>query len=225
MKRSNLPGPWIGRPILIFSALISLMAAGCASHDSSLSLISNDNRHDFTQHFNHTYISKDDDGDTDVVAEWDGFVPHESDPYRPISPVPTATPRQIVHIRIFWTPLSGMRADHPANTNASLHWYILGDASDHPGMIEYSGSGVVFIDTHSHAATLDIAKAWMKVVAQQGEMLDPLGPSTLSGSMYALDDPEQAADLLSEIKALSTANQDAKNPSDANQPARMTIDP
>ncbi len=169
----------------ILPILAALIAAGCSSDQGNLRLLGLDQRHEFSQTFTRAYLDRNDAGDADIVLVQDN----------------PSQPRQLVHIRVFWTPMSGVKPDHPANTNASIHWCFICDRADQTGMVEYSGSGLVDVDDSSSGAVVKIRKAWMKEGCRRGEMVDPLGPSILQGSFRAEHDPAQVKAIMAQIKA------------------------
>jgi hypothetical protein len=170
-------------------------------------LLSLDQKHEFFQTFTRAYLDRNEAGDDDIVLVQDG-----ADPLRGASQHlnDCVMPRQLVHIRVFWMPMSGVKPDHPANTNASIHWCFICDDVHHAGMVEYCGSGLVELDDSSSGASVTIRKAWMKEACRRGEMVDPLGPSILQGSFHALHDPNQVSAIMAQIKAASGGNADAQ---------------
>jgi hypothetical protein len=213
-----------------FLSMIAICAGailcGCASQPGDLRMTGIANHRNFRQNFDRAYISKDEAGDADIVLVQDGFASRDDNASTPMAPDNQYTPRQLVHIRIFWNPMTGAQADHPANTNASLHWCLMGDGADHGGMLEYAGSGVVLMDRGHNGTNLTIRKAWMKAISQRGNMLDPLGPSLLIGSIYAVDDDQKVQSLLAELKsAVAPDQQGQAAASDAATPKPMAINP
>jgi hypothetical protein len=184
-------------------------------------MVSLDNRHRFSQTFPHAFISRDPTGDADVFLVRDGADPRNQDPNKPLSPDAYLIPRQLVHIRIFWLPLTG-KADHPASTNASIRWCLIGNTPEQPSMIEYTGSGLVVIDDTRNGADVSVRKAWMKPASQRGAMSDPLGPSMLDGSFHAINDPVQVRALLAQMKLATRPVQEAATPA-APGPAQLQL--
>ena len=191
---------------LIICTSFFLLFAGCSSNSGSLRMVSTDKRHDFSQSFDQAYISRNDAGDSDVVLVQNGFAQRTDDSKHPMDPDSVFTPRQIVHIRVFWMPIIGATGNRQANTNASLHWYLLGDGSDHMGVLEYAGPGVVMLDHNSSGATVEVRTAWMKAVTQRGNMLDAIGPSVLQGTTHAVYDPDKVKSLLEEMKSAAASS-------------------
>jgi len=183
-------------------------------------MVSMDHRRGFSQTFEQAYISRDPTGDADVVLVRDGADPRHDNPNKPLSPDVCLTPRQLVHIRIYWLPLTG-KADHPAATNASIRWCLLGNTPNQASMVEYTGSGLVVIDNTRNGAVVSVNKAWMKPCSHRGAMSDPLGPSMLDGSIHAVNDPAQVDALLMQMKLATSAAQEASTP--AAGPAQMQL--
>jgi uncharacterized protein YcfL len=197
------------KPIHIL-ALVFLFAAGCSSNTNTLRLDSADQKRQFSQVFTQAYLAKNDSGDDDIVLVQDDIQPRHPDPSKPLSPDPSVMPRQMVHIRVFWTPMAGVKADHPANTNASIHWCFICQNGPQPGIIEYTGSGLVIVDKTATGATVTVRKAWMKQGCMRGQLCDPLGPCILKGRFLATQDPDQVKAVIAEIKAVSNSSEEAQ---------------
>ena len=208
MQAISVDQPGFGFPLrCILPILAAAIVAGCSSNQGNLHLLSLDQKRQFSQTFTRAYLDRNDAGDDDIVLVQDG-----GDPARGSSPrlENCVMPRQLVHIRVFWTPMNGVKADHPANTNASIHWCFICDDIHRAGMVEYCGSGLVEIDDSSTGASVTIRKAWMREACRRGQMLDPLGPSILQGSFNALHDRAQVSAIMAQIKAAAGGNADAQ---------------
>jgi hypothetical protein len=188
------------------AALLTLAAAatlgGCSNSSNTLTLASTDNLHQFHQSFKQAYATINANGDYDVCLVHDANDDALADAGTgPVNPQ-VVTPRQLVHIRIYWKALSGMKPDHPASTNASIRWYLFGDRPDEAAdLLEYSGSGLVMLTDNGTSATLDVRAAFLKPVMRRGDMADPMGPSTITGVVTAQVDPGRVAGLLAEARA------------------------
>lgn len=198
----------------IFGCAVSLVAtlllAGCSANEGSLRLVSVNQKHLFSQKFSQAYITRNSSGDADIVLVEDNFQAMHQEVSRPQHPDPCVMPRELVHIRVFWTPMSGVKADHPANTNASIHWCFICDSASQAGVVEYSGSGLVEVSDAKDGASITIRKAWMKQACQRGQMVDPIGPSILDGSFRALHDQGEVQSIISEIKSASSSTAEAQ---------------
>jgi hypothetical protein len=181
-------------------ALGLLLLSGCALTGNNLTMTSDDHRRDFSQSFSHAYSSLDDNGDYDVVLVHDANADRLADAGGPMQPG-HMTPRQVVHIRVFWVPEHGTKLDHPVAANAMMKWYLFGDRLDETSdVLEYSGSALVLVNDDGRNATVTVRGAFLKPVARRGQMSDPLGPSSVTGTITAQVDRIQVNGLLRELK-------------------------
>lgn len=201
------------RPILLIGA--ACLLAGCASGNATeLRMVSLDHRRVLSQQFNHAYFSHDSAGDADVI-----LVAHPAEVSASARNAGPQMPRQLVHIRIFWIPRIGARADHPAATNASVNWCLLAGDDSKTAVQAYGGSALVELHPSSSGESITIERGWMKPTCQCGDLRDPLGPAILTGSIYAVDDPRAVTQLLAELRGaigplLASARKD-RSPSSA----------
>jgi len=193
--------------LMVFAAAL---ATGCSSNNGNLRLVSLDQKHQFSQKFTQAYITKNESGDADIVLIQDGAQPTHQDSAKPQNPDICYMPRQMVHIRVFWTPMNGVKADHPANTNASIHWCFVCENSNQPGVVEYCGSGLVQLSNDSSGSTINIRKAWMKERCERGQLVDPLGPSILYGTFRATHDDAEVKSVIAQIKAAGNNTDEAQ---------------
>jgi hypothetical protein len=202
---------------LLLTALLAAMIAGCSSNQGVLRLTSQDGRHELVQKFSHAYIARSDAGDADIVLIQDqpSQLPAHQD---------CEMPRQLLHIRVFWTPMNGVRPDHPVNTNASIHWCLICDEPDRSGTIDYQGLGLVDVNDSADGADVTIRKAWMKVGFQHGQLVDPLGPSILRGSFHAIRNPSQVKAILAQIKSAAKSGSPVQAKSlESPQPKNLVV--
>jgi hypothetical protein len=216
---------WRMTMILPALLVISAYVGGCSSDQGTLQLSSMDGQREFSQHFSQDYIARNQAGDADVVLVQDEIQPNNADPTKPLVPDRWRMPRQLVHIRIFWMPMSGVKPDHPANTNASIHWCLVCNDSREPGVVEYRGSGLVELDDSADGATVTIRKAWMKAGRQHGQLVDPLGPSILQGSFHAISDAASVKEIIGEIKSAGSTEQAQANSAPVEQPKNLAVNP
>ncbi len=211
-------------PIAFVLLCASALCFGCASENQGdLHLVSFTNNQVFSQTFDQAYVTHTDTGDVDIVMVNDGMASVRSDdPSKPLTPQAADAPRQYVHIRVFWKALAH-RADHPANTNASIQWCLLGDGPNEGSLLEYDGSGLVMLDDMGDTTNVTICSAWMKAQTQRGDMVDPLGPSDLNGKVQAINDPTRADQLIAEMKTATHVVQ--AQASAAGQPQHLAINP
>lgn len=193
-----------GPRLLIALCIVAL--AGCAAPQNRLTMMSLDHRHDFQQFFSHAYSALDDSGDYDIVlvhdANADNLASGNSDV---LNPAPL-TPRQLVHIRVFWIADHGTKMDQPVATNAAIRWYLLGDRADETAnFLEYSGTALVLVNDDGRIANVTLRGATLKPIARRGQMADPLGPSSVSGNITAEVNRRSVEDILNEAKAVDEA--------------------
>jgi hypothetical protein len=210
----------------VAAALLFGCLTGCSSDQGNLQMVSLDQQRDFSQSFSRAYIRHDPTGDSDIVLVRDETDIRNDDPNKPLTPDAHVMPRQLVHIRVYWRALSG-KADHPASTNASLRWCLLGDGTGDANSLEYGGSGLVLISDSGNWATVTIRRAWMKPIAQRGNMIDPIGPSMLQGKIHAVNDPQHVKALLAQIKLAANPGQQTQTAIQAtsDQPQHLTVNP
>ncbi len=198
---------------LLVCALSLIVQAGCAVTRNDLTMTSDDHRRDFSQTFSHAYAALNDNGDYDVVLVHDANADALADTGAPIQPG-TPMPRQVVHIRVFWLAAHATKFDHPTAANAAMHWYLFGDhavggasAPDDPSnVLEYSGSALVMVHDDGHTAFVTVRGAILKPIARRGQMNDPLGPSSVTGTVTAQVDRGEVDGLLRELKDAEQAN-------------------
>jgi hypothetical protein len=186
--------------ILLGVAGLALLGGCSTGPASSLSMVSNDQKRCFDQDFQHAYLSRTADGDVNVFLVHDSQTEASAgNPDGTLAPA-HVSPRQVVQIRIFWMPMGNMSLDHPAATNAAIHWYVFGDQNDHSDCVQYTGVGYVDVDESHTVAKVRIRNASMDPMPVRGSMCDPMGPSTLNGKAVAIEDNQAVADLVAELK-------------------------
>jgi hypothetical protein len=168
---------------------------------------SDDGIHTFNQTFSQAYMTHNPNGDYDVVLVHDANSDNvASDGDGPLTPT-TVTPLQIVHIRVYWKPVRGTKGDHPASTNANVRWYVFGSRpNESADLLEYSGAGLVLVDENGPTADITIRNAFLKPTTRRGSMADPLGSSTMTGTISAKVDDRRVGDVLTEVKAAMGEN-------------------
>lgn len=211
--------------VRICGVFVAALACGCSSHQGSLRLVSVDQKRQFDQTFTQGYYVRADTGDADIVLVHDSMFPRRDDVDKPLSPDQCILPRQLVHIHVLWTPMSSVKPDHPANTNASIHWCLVCDNSDQPGVIDYTGSGLVVLDNSRDGVTVTIKKAWMKAGCQHGQLVDPLGPSILAGTFHAVRDQSRVNEIIGEIKTDTAGALEAQASEDPTEPKHLAVGP
>jgi len=192
--------------LLLIAAIWS--AAGCSS-DPTLRLTSARDHRTYTQSFTSAYAAREADGDVDVVLL--------DEPTSDSAPAPV---RQVMHIRMLWNPTRDLKADHNSASNATVHWYVLGNQTQtRADVLEYSGTAFVSLDDSGGSTELTIGSATLKPAACRGAMCDPVGPSSVHGTFTARNDRRRVAQVLAGVRtAVAAANAAARDASFRTKP-------
>jgi len=182
--------------------------AGCASPSTNLTVTSLENRQTYRQGFRQAYSRRNDHGDIEVVAACG--TPTASGAVHPDL-------KQVMHIRVLWSPGPGLKTDQPAATNAAITWYVYtnGERMD---MVEYTGTGLVDLDRDGDITTVEIRNASLRPALTAGALRDPIGPSRFEGTVVAKTDKRKVEEILSGVKTtlaaakLGQARTDAQSP-------------
>lgn len=176
---------------------------GCAGEapQQELTLQSAAHHCTFIQHFSDAYLSRDGEGDVDVVLI-DQAARQRLEGKRCSAPT-----QQVMHLRILWNPQRDQKADHNSASNATVHWYVMGTtAASESDILEYAGTAFVSIDD-STPAELSIRNCAVHPVACRGDLCDPVGPSVISGIIHARQDRQRVRQVLSGVRtAVAAAN-------------------
>lgn len=191
-------------PAIVFRAAAFLAPAilfGCAGtpEQQQLTLQSTDHRRTFIQQFSNAYLSRDGNGDIDVV-----LIDRAAE-LRLQGKPDNAPTQQVMHLRMLWNPQRDQKADHNSASNATVHWYVMGNtAASESDVLEYAGTAFVSIDD-STPAELSIRNCIIHPVACRGELCDPVGPSVISGIIHARQDRQRVRQVLSGVRATVAA--------------------
>ena len=111
--------------------------------------------------------------------------------------------RHVLHVRLLWRPVKGAKADSPAATNASLHWYILGEpTSEGTSVIHYAGTAFVTVTANGPDAEVTIANGNLRFVERRGQQLvDPLKSFKISSNFDAVSDDAKVRQILTDVKS------------------------
>jgi hypothetical protein len=166
--------------------------------------------HSFTQQFCQAYMSHDKDGDTDLVlldqASEDALTAKKSD-VQENPPV-----RQVMHLRVLWNPKRDQKVEHLSGSNATVHWYVMGNTPETAAhIIEYAGTAFVVIDDSEPQLEFTIRNASISPVACRGDLQDPIGTSTLSGTVRARDSHKRVCDALTAVRIVVAASNGLPN--------------
>lgn len=195
---------------LLLSALAALavgLCAGCSSTQNSLTMQSLTQRRDFKEQFNEAYASLNDNGDYDIVLVHDVVGESASESADGVLQPREVSPRQIMHIRVYWLARHGAKLDHPVAANATFRWFIFGDRIDESAeLLEYSGGGLVLVAESGGFSYITIRGADLSASLRRGQMDDPLGPCSVNGDITALVDRTRVDELLGEAKQADQPN-------------------
>jgi hypothetical protein len=209
--------------------LLLQLPAGCSSGPAWLTFRSAHAERQYSQRFSRAYFTRTADGEYDVVLVEDGIVP--STPAKragPITASAMAPLSQMVHLRVLWRPLKGVKPDHPSATNAVIDWYVRSnDSGDTEGdYLHYRGAGFVTVDESHDRAGFAIRSARVELSDSSGRMQDPLGESVLTGSFVATRNAGLVGSTLASIRSEDAP---AQQPSQASMhegpPARAPAGP
>jgi hypothetical protein len=190
------------RTFLATAALFSLIAVtGCSSSktNSGIRMTSRTSGEVLGQSFRTGVADVRPSGETDIVMT----TKNESH----TAGVPSVT--QVLHVRVLWQQGYVVKAaDRESSQNATFHLYVY--PTDQPTGVrqqiaEYSGTGMVELETSGDQVTAKIVSADLAPIAITNRMADPIGPCTLGGSLMAMRDAQSAQILVGDLAATSAA--------------------
>ncbi|HEY2585550.1 MAG TPA: hypothetical protein VGI81_07295 [Tepidisphaeraceae bacterium] len=206
-----------GAALLLGVGLAGMSGCAAGPGTQELTLRSTGQNKSFVQQFANAYIGRAGDGDVDVVLV-DRATEQRLD--GGVAGSPQAPVRQVMHLRILWNPKRDQKADHSVASNATVHWYVMGNTpSTAAGVLEYSGTAFVTLDEDAEPAELTIRNASMRPVACRGGLCDPVGASTLAGTVRARADRHRVYQALDTVRTAIAAAATAK-PESASSMAR-----
>lgn len=174
---------------------------GCASSSPELKLTSIGRRQTFRQDFTRAYCRQDSRGNLDLVL-LDQAAQENLSGSRT-----TAALRQVMHIRVLWTPSREMKA---VATNATIKWYVISQDSPRD-VLEYAGTGFVALTPDGDTTSISIKNALLKPLDHHGALNDPVGVSRLEGSITATQDQEKVQRVLGDLTTtLAAADANAR---------------
>lgn len=175
---------------------VASLCGGCSDKSAGLTLTSLRDHHKFADTFTNAYAARNDNGDLDVVLV-DNATERSVAAGKLVGPV-----RQIMHIRVLWSPPRDMKSDDPAASNASIHYYVIG--SDRSQMIEYTGTAFVYASKSmwGDRQKLRIDNARLKPAMARGDLRDPVGPARVEGTVYATRNNQIVNNLLAEVQTI-----------------------
>jgi hypothetical protein len=199
-------------------SLFALMGVGCAG-GTNLTVTSLQNHQTFQQPVTKAFAGRSTDGDLDVVVVNDGQS-------RPGAGSPGV--RQVMHVRVLWKPMKGVKLDNPTATNAAIDWYVFSDsdkAAGGPGLVAYTGAGFVDVQQSGNTATLTIRNATLRPTTRHGGMTDPIGPAKVQGTVVARTGrDEELRAILSEARQASARATDREAAAVRQASSRTQVD-
>ena len=179
---------------------------GCWSNRSTITVTPRSTKQAYALRFNKAFVARETDGNYHVVLIDDGVPDPPSSPSavgEPLQPSSNPRPKQLVHIRIHWRPMRGTKPDHPSATNSTIDWYVIGDTPESKNdYLQYRGAGFIVLHSSADLATIDIRTASLDPAARSGRMTDPLGSSSLTGTIHGRVSRARVNDALDMVKSL-----------------------
>jgi hypothetical protein len=197
MRKFLQPLPVYRTMVVLTAGLLCAAGVGCAAQAGGpqLTLHSTAQNCNFSKQFSHAYLSRDVNGDTEVVMldrAAEGALQDVSDG------VPV---RQVIHIRVLWNARSDMASEHMSASNAAVHWYVMGNTTASAGdVLEYAGTAFIVVDQQSNGTELQIRNASMRPVACRGGLCDPIGSTTFQGTIRATGNPQRFRQALATVR-------------------------
>jgi hypothetical protein len=182
-------------------ALLPVAPFGCIAAPE-LTISSINGNQTYKQGFTHAYTRRNNNGEVDVVLI-DDAAKQALDTGATTAPV-----RQVLHIRILWSPTRDMKA---VVSNAAVKWYVIGSAQPQD-LLQYSGIAFVSMQEDEDSVTLKVQNATLKPTGAHGNLTDPVGQSRLEGTFVAYQNDEAVTKVLNGLKASVAA---------ANAPSRV----
>jgi len=201
--KNAFPTTSLFRGAALMAIALGALAAGCASEapHSQLTLTSVEHDRTFAQQFSHAFVSRDPDGTTDLVLldrAAEGAL---------IGTKGNAPVRQIMHLRVLWNPKRDQKAEHNSASNATLHWYVMGNTPDSScHILEYAGTAFVLVNDSEDGVDLTIRNAAIKPVACRGDLQDPVGSCTMAGAIHATANRRRVREALNSVCTVVSAN-------------------
>lgn len=179
--------------------LVLGLLGGCSSSGPGIRLVSQGTGDAHSQSFRPGVASVRDAGETDIVVNC------QDASHTP--GVPSVT--QVLHMRVLWQQGFTIKAgDRDASQNASLHLYVY-PTEQTPGtppqVTEYSGTGLVMLDTSGSQVQAKIIQAHLTPVTVTKQMADPLGTCALTGKITARIDHAATAAMIGDLAATAAA--------------------
>jgi hypothetical protein len=177
--------------------LFAIVNAGCASHGGILELEPAGTDRVLTQDFANAYVTQSSGGEYEIVLV-DHAEYKRQNPKKPLQPQPLAPTRQVMHLHLYWKPVTDMTRT-PAAVNAAIDWYVLGsDAAE--DVVLYEGAGVVTVEGAGKQRVITITEGAVRPRESRGAMQDPIGNSRISGTFTADVNRTRVREILNEMR-------------------------
>jgi hypothetical protein len=182
---------------LSVAALLALSLVGCSSTpQSALKLTSQDTKALRSQAFSTGVADVREAGDTDLVLSC------RTESTSPDAPAV----QQLLHLHVLWQQGYRLKASmREISQNASFHWYVYPAGNGAGQMVEYTGTGHVEMDRDGDRVTVRVIEAKLAPTTVTGRMNDPLGRTTLTGTLVGRMDRAETAVMLSDLRATVAA--------------------
>jgi len=190
----------------LFLFTVALAATGCGTTAPVVSVNRVTDHTEFKQTFARAYTTRDSAGDYQIVLIDDPLdLPTHEQPGAPLKQQHAAPIRQILHIQMLWRPKQGTQPDSAAATNASLHWYVIGDTTaGGPSFIHYAGTAFVAVIPNGPGVEATVKRGLLKKVDERGQLKDPLEEFTLETKFDAVTDDAAARRIIADMKSAIT---------------------
>lgn len=193
---------------LPIALLTAALLTGCGSKAPALRYVSDNKSTTLTQRYPIAAMSRDANGDFDLVLVSQGLESlRKTRPGADLTPTEIPPIRQVVHMKLHWRPSRGAKANNPAAANATVRWLIfspptvapLEDKAPPSDYVEYQGTAFVRPFLEREGYTVLVREGSLDPTLIEGNMTDPLGPSTFEGKFYVRDDAATVRNLLKEL--------------------------
>jgi len=173
--------------------VVTLLLVGCSHDTATLTLHPQGQSVAFAKTFSHAYVGKDADGSYACVLVSDDAPAVAAASDKSLSSADAAPLRQVVHIKVLWRPLNGLR-DSVAS-NAAIDWYVMSTAGG-DDLLLYQGAGTVTFTPDGDHAKVNIRSADLKPALTRGGLKDPIGNATITGAFTAKSNNKEMKQLL-----------------------------
>jgi hypothetical protein len=167
---------------------------GCSNGTATLTLHPEGQNVAFAKTFAHAYVGKDADGSyACVLVSDDAPAVTAASNDKSLAPADATPLRQVVHIKVLWRPLNGLR-DSVAS-NAAIDWYVMSTTGG-DDLLLYQGAGSVTLTPDGDHAKINIRSADLKPALTRGGLKDPIGNATITGTFTAKANNKEMNQLL-----------------------------